>query len=53
MTKTTRLQLLREHHGLPIREMAMLLRFRTAWHFQDWHERTLGDIYHPMKEYDK
>lgn len=51
MTKTNRLALLRQHHGLSIQDMARLLRFRSAWHFQDWHQRVLGDIYHPMREY--
>lgn len=53
MTRTHRLQLLRQNHGITIQEMARLLRFRSAWHFQDWHQRVLGDIYHPMREYDK
>ena len=48
MNHTTRLRLLREHHGASIEEMAQLLEFESPWDFQMWHQRNLGDIYHPV-----
>jgi hypothetical protein len=48
MNHPTRLRLLRQHHGLPIPAMAELLGFGSGQAFQEWHQRHLGDIYHPV-----
>ena len=47
MDYLTRILLLRQHHGLPIPAMAELLGFESGRALQAWHQKYLGDIYHP------
>jgi hypothetical protein len=47
MNRTDRLRILRERQGVPIRDMAFYLGFRTPWAMQAWLERETGEIYCP------